>query len=430
MRRSSDRVFERRRRWPWALLGTFLFTRLVMAILAGEPAWYTGEGLAATPYVYQSRDWALQVVASGLAPYVGAPIEYPPGLLPFILTPAWLLHVARIPYLPSFVFLMVVVDALGLLGTWRLSTRWGSRMGPWLWVVLLPILGPMVLLRLDLIPAVATIWCLERAATPAVGQAGALLGLGVLAKLYPAFLFPAGIALIRPVGRFVAGAVVAFAVGLLPFALSFGPMIGAVAGFHLERGVQIESSWGGAFLVAKILGSRAEVGRAFGSWDIVEGAGSVPEILSTILSFGVVVALAWWASRLDRHRSVRSLAVIWFATMSCLLVTGSVLSPQYLIWLIALGAAAASAIAALSMRTVVALGVAALLTHVGFPFLFDGLVQAEPVSVLVLIARNLCLVVVAIFAVLDVARLDQDRVPLDRTGTRNGCRIADAGAAG
>jgi len=412
MKGGSRRPHARRwRRWPWALLGAFLITRFVMVILAGDPDWYTGDGLPATPYVYQSRDWALQVVALHETPYAGAPIEYPPGLLPFILVPAWVLRVARIPYLPTFVLLMIVVDALGLLGTWRLSIRWGSRLGPWVWVVGLAVLGPMVFLRLDLVPAVATIWSLQRVAAAAPGQAGAFLGFGVLAKIYPAFLLPGAAVLVRPFRRFMSGTLIAIVAGLLPFAFVLGPMIRSVGGFHLGRGIQIESVWGNGFIVARSFGYEAEVGQAFGSWDIVEGAGAVPELLSTVLSIAAVVWLTWWASRLPSDRSGRTLAVIWFATISCLLVTGSVLSPQYLIWSIALGAAAACAIGAISRRTMVALGIATLLTHVGFPFLFAGLIEAEPVSVVVLTGRNAALALVALSAIVDVRHLVEEPLP-------------------
>src|SRR6266508_2469029 len=181
----------------WVLIAVFLVTRVAMAFLAGNPQSYTRSGLPVTPYVYQCRDWGLQIVALGRTPYVGVPIEYPPGLLPFILFPAWMLQALHIPFLPSFVFLMMLADALGFIGVYRLATRWGSMLGPWLWVIGLPLLGPMVLLRLDLVPAVATIWCLQRAAAGRWTSAGAFLGFGIIAKIYPLFLLPAGIAIDR-----------------------------------------------------------------------------------------------------------------------------------------------------------------------------------------------------------------------------------------
>lgn len=104
----------------------FVLTRVAMAFLAGNPPIYTGSGLPITSDAYLYRDWGVQIVSLSRVPYLEIPIEYPPGLLPFILLPAWLPDAMHLPFLPSFVFLMVVVDGLGLIGLWRLGNTWGS----------------------------------------------------------------------------------------------------------------------------------------------------------------------------------------------------------------------------------------------------------------------------------------------------------------
>jgi hypothetical protein len=403
--RFTRRLRSPNHRGPWILLIIFLVTRVVMAFLAGNPELYTRSGLSATPYVYQCRDWGLQIVALGRTPYVGVPIEYPPGLLPFIVFPAWLLHVLHIPFLPSFVALMTVVDALGLIGLWRLAARWGSMLGPWLWVIGLPLLGPMVLLRLDLVPAVATIWCLQRASVHRWTTAGAFLGFGIIAKVYPAFLFPIGLSIAPVRRRFVVGTLSVLLLGLLPFVGIIPEMMRSVAGFHFRRGVQIESLWGDAMLIARKFGYHAQVRRAFGSWEIVAGVVPTIDALSTALSLGVVAFFAWWAWRAGSRGDARYMALFWFAAMACLLITGRVLSPQFLIWLVALGGAAASASNVVSGGPILFLLGAALLTQIEFPFGFMGLIQAHPGSIWVLTARNLCLVALAGLVIRDVSRL-------------------------
>jgi hypothetical protein len=410
------------------VLAAFAITVLTMVVLAGKPEWYTGSGLPVTPYVYQSKAWGLQVVARGEAPYVGAPLEYPPGLLPFILAPAWLLHTTKVPYLPTFVFLMVVVDALGLIGLRRLSAAGGSAIGPWIWVVGLAFLGPMVLLRLDLVPAVATIWCLERVTAGAPATGGAFLGFGILAKVYPVFLAPPTLVLVRSRRRFVVGSIVVLGLGVLPFLFSLGALIRSVAGFHLARGIQFESLWGNALLIAKSLGYEARIVRAFGSWEIVAGVVPLADTASTALSIGVVVWFTWWAWRFRSVLSSRHLATVWLATLTCLLITGRVLSPQFVIWPIALAAVAACTVGGISRGTVAFLLAAALSTQVGFPFLFEGLQRADAVSIIALTVRNLCLLLAAVFATRDMSRLayapasgseDPAGVPRsDRTGGR------------
>ena len=389
----------------WVLIAVFLVTRVAMAFLAGNPQSYTRSGLPVTPYVYQCRDWGLQIVALGRTPYVGVPIEYPPGLLPFILFPAWMLQALHIPFLPSFVFLMMLADALGLIGVYRLATRWGSMLGPWLWVIGLPLLGPMVLLRLDLVPAVATIWCLQRAAAGRWTSAGAFLGFGIIAKIYPLFLLPAGIAIDRTRKRFAVGALAAILLGLLPFIGSIQGMARSVGGFHFHRGVQIESLWGNALLIASKFGYPAEVRRAFGSWEINADLVPIIEGLSTVLSLGVVAFFSWWAWRAGSRGDAQFMAMLWFPTVACLLVTGRVLSPQFLIWLVALGAATACASKGIARRAAFFLLGAALLTQIEFPFGFLGLVQGDAGNIAVLTARNLCLLAVAGSAIRDVSQL-------------------------
>lgn len=387
------------RRWFWGLVGVFLITRVAMAFLAGNPQIYTRSGLPVTPYVYESRDWGLQIVAAGRAPYAGVPIEYPPGLLPFVLLPASLLHAFQMPFLPSFVFLMTAVDAFGLIGLWRLSAQGDSMLGPWLWVIGLPLLGPMVLLRLDLVPAVALIWAIQRATAGAWTGAGAFVGFGIIAKIYPGFLFPIGLAIARSRTRFTVGALAVMLLGLAPFITSLDALVRSVAGFHFHRGVQIESLWGNALLVARGLGYRVEVQRAFGSWEIVAGITPIVEVLSTAVSLGVVAFFTWRAWQADSRGDVRTMALIWFPTVACLLLTGRVLSPQFLIWLIGLGATVACASNGIDRRTTIFFLASMLLTQVEFPFAFSGLILTHAGSVAVLSARNLCLIAVAGLAI-------------------------------
>jgi hypothetical protein len=388
---SADRI---RRRWLWALPAVFVITRVAMAFLAGVPRHYTGSGLPITPDVYLYRGWGLQIVSLGREAYRQVPIEYPPGLLPFILLPAWLLRVADLAYLPTFVSLMVVVDTLGLIGLWRLSKRWGSMVGPWLWVFALPLLGPVAYLRLDLVPAVATIWCLERAAAATWGSAGAFLGYGILAKVYPAFFIPATIAISPSRRRLTFGALAIIAVGLIPFAASLGSMAHSVASYHFHRGIEIESLWGNALLLAHLAGYRVMVLKAFGSWEIHAGIAPILEFVSSTLSLAAVAYAGWRALRSARRDS-GYLAWTWLALLAVLLITGRVLSPQYLIWLVALGAAVGCLRDMLPWHTVPLLMGTALLTQVEFPFHVSGLVSADPTSIVVLTARNLCLMALA-----------------------------------
>src|SRR5688572_23170696 len=167
------------------LVVVFLASRLIGAILAGSPEVYTPSLLPVTmdPQLY--REWATQIIDLGMTPYAEIRMEYPPGALPFILLPNLVAHSQ--PYLLGFVAEMMLVDALGLFGLMILARRWGSPLGPWLWVLALPLLGPLSWVRLDIVPAVATIWAIVAADAGRWATVGGVLAFGTLAKIYPAF---------------------------------------------------------------------------------------------------------------------------------------------------------------------------------------------------------------------------------------------------
>lgn len=193
---SSPRLstaLDRLRRPPFAsrtqlgsLVAVFLVSRFIGAFLAGSPQVYSGSLLPVTmdPQLYD--EWAGQVLDVGQVPYADVRIEYPPGALPFILLPS--VVAPSQPYLLGFVAEMFLVDAVGLFGLMILARRWGSRLGPWLWVLALPLLGPLSWARLDIVPAVATIWVIVAADTTRWAAVGGLIAFGALTKVYPVFL--------------------------------------------------------------------------------------------------------------------------------------------------------------------------------------------------------------------------------------------------
>ena len=97
-----------------------------------------------------------------------------------------------------------------------------------------------------------------------------------------------------------------------------------------------------------------------------------------------------------------------FTTLSLLLVTGSVLSPQYLLWLIALGAVVASA-----PETTVS-NASSILAPAGgptqrrylYPFFIRQLAWGSTSAVLVLAMRNSVLLAIAFSSVVALWRLN------------------------
>jgi hypothetical protein len=381
------------------LVAIFIGTRVLMAFLAEFPQTYTPTVPFLTGDLYAYHDWAQRILA-GVGIYTHLPYPpgvYPPGVLPFILAPGLAKVALGLPYRAVFIAVMVVVDAVTLLGLARLSRRRNTRLGMWLWVIGLPLLGPLCWSHLDLVPALTTVWALVCLDAGRSAAAGAWLGYGAVAKVYPAFLLASAITIAAPRARLTAGAVVAAALFLVPTASVLPAVIDNVVFYHSPRGIQIDSTWSNLLLLAAQFGSDVTVVRRYGAFEVTSAAVPALKLLSTVLSVGVVVASCVLAyRRLERNDTV-GIAALWFAVIGWLLLTGSVLSLQFLIWLLALGAGAA-AIAGGGRFSAVLLLFSLALTQVIYFFLYRRLTWMFTDAVIVLTVRNVLLAVLAISA--------------------------------
>jgi len=394
------------------LIAAFIVTRTIGAFLAGSPRVYTGSLLSIIFDVQTYGSWAHQIVELGGSPYSGVPIEYPPGVLPFVLAPAVMFTVGG-PYLLGFVALMVLIDALGLFGLVVLARRWGSGLGPWLWVLALPVLGPLSWVRLDMVPAVATIWAIVAATSSRWASMGALLAFGAMTKVYAAFLVPAAWVISRRRRAVVVGAVTVLILCVIPFVRSLDEMATSVAAYHLHRGIQAESLWANGLLIAhRVGGYPVRVVFQFSSDHVASGISPMLVQVSTVLSFAALLPGIVLASRRTNRGDVHALAAIMFATLSLLLVTTRVLSPQYLLWLIALGAAVVCLPRSPIRGPVLMLFPAAAATQLLFPFLATPLVSPDrsALSMLalgVLTIRNALLLLIAGWSLVALWRYDR-----------------------
>lgn len=399
------------------MFAAFAVTRLGMAVAAMASAGVYDRIETDTNLYAQ---YAERLVGGAL-PYRDVDVEYPPVLLPFLVAPALVLpHGA---YRVGWVLLMVAVDAAGLAGALRLdglahgchpigradgrpgradrgAPAGGGNAG-WWWVALLALLGPLVYTRYDLIPAVAAVWAL---AVRHGAASGAWLAVGALAKLWPGLLVPAFLAAARRPWQVVAGGLAAGLLILAPLVGILPDVAVDVLGYHTARGIQIESLWANGLLLAhKLAGYPVEVVRNFGAAHLGSGVSALLKGCSTALSLAAVAGSAFWVRR---HRDGPGLLALAFTLLAVLVVTGSVLSPQFLVWVVAL-AAASQADPASPVRSAVRLLVpTALANHLLYPTYYPALVRRfEWTAIGVLSVRNLLLVAVAITAVAGLARV-------------------------
>ena len=340
------------------------------------------------------RAWSDAVLDQRLRPYAEVAIEYPPGSLPFVLVPR-LSGTGEVAYRDGLIAVMLAVDAIGLAGLIRLARRTGGALGPWLWVVTLPALGPLSLLRLDLVPAVATIWAVALAARGGWWATGASLGLAVLVKLYAALLLPL-VWLASPRRRaLLAGVAVVVGIGLLPFAGDLPALWESVAGYHARRGIQVESTWGAALLGARALGRPVTVDYSFGAFHASAPGAEALARAAVVLSVVALLVCTWLSRRVIGRGDAGALATAMFATLTILLVTGTVLSPQFLLWSAALAATALSFGSVAPRAPLLLVVLAAALTQAIYPFSYGALLAGEGTALGLLAVRNIVLAVAA-----------------------------------
>lgn len=348
------------------LIAAFVVTRVANVSLAFTPLHLGG----AYGDLQKYETWAAAIIEDPATAYADVPIEYPPGVLPFIAA-ARAMPLGGTQYGHHFIWVMVLLDIAAFAGVMALSARWGSPLGPLVWIAGGMLLGPIMYLRLDLIPATATIWALQRASVGRWGGAGGWLGFGALAKVYPAFLLLLALPVAPRPKRLLAGALVVAALLLAPVvaAGSGDDLVRDVIGYHGDRGIQVESTWGFLLLAATRFGYGMYPNYQFGANEAVSALSPVLESIGLAASVASLLAGWWIVRRCVERDDVASLGAAMFGTLALLMFFGTVFSPQFAVWLVALAAAGLAHPLTRRLRpSLLAVLLIAPLTHVVFSF--------------------------------------------------------------
>lgn len=373
-------------RFPYAMLGTWGLTRLVLLLFVFKVLVFPGPDVTSdVSVIYQG--W-YEVLRTGTFPLDDVTWQYPPAAALPILSPGLL---PFLDYASAFFVLAFLADLVvfGLLQYAGLRSGKSLR-GAWVWVIGVPLLGPTVYARYDvMVTAVVVAALLAGARHPRV--MGALVGFGAMLKVWPVLL------LVGAVKRraWAAAAVSAAGIAVL-FSVSM-PGAFAFLTFQRDRGTEVESLGSLVFHVARQYGWDGQVLLNYGS---VEFLGEGVDLVSTVALVLTAVSFGWlllWrlcAKRFLAH----TLADAAFVAVLMFTTTSRVISPQYMVWLVGLAAVCLCFRGSRMGLPVGLVLIASFVTVLEFPVWFSHVVVSDGLGVTLLFVRNGLLVIATVSA--------------------------------
>jgi len=290
--------------------------------------------------------WA-DLLRAGQAPAQDTAFVYPPGSAIIFLGGGAL---GDVSYFRSFTLLAVAADLVLLVALVAFVRRspQGSMVGPWAWVVLGFVAGPIMLERYDIFAALFGAIAVLTLARPAV--TGALAGLGFLVKIWPEIAI-LGVPRHRMLPALAVNLAV-IAVGWVLLQALFGNSFGFIPNV-LVKGVSVEAVAAYPFLVIRELAGTYGVTGQFGSWEVVgPGVGAIGSVSTAVGIVALVLLLFMRYRGLLDHVPPGDIVLLGVLVF---VATHKINSLQYGVWVAAMVAAA------LAYRSSRALGPAVLL---------------------------------------------------------------------
>ncbi|MDQ0984024.1 glycosyltransferase 87 family protein [Streptomyces sp. V2I9] len=395
--------------WPyavWALTRAWLLACVFKVVTVAGP-----DVTVDVSVIY--RAWYATLL-TGTYPLDDVTWQYPPGAALAILSPALL---PFWEYATALFVLVLVCDALVVVLLLYAGRRPGTRTaGAWVWVVGVPLLGPTVYARYDLmVTAVAVAALLAGVREPRA--LGVLAAFGALLKGWPVLLL-VGVRKGWPT-RAAWGAAALGAAGLAAAFALWMPGAFAFLAFQRDRGTEVESLGALVFHVARHFGWEGRVELRYGS---LEFLGPHVELVSTLALGLAALALVWllvWRLR-ARTFTVHTPAEAAFTAVLLFTVTSRVISPQYVVWLVGLAAACLVFRGAAMTLPAVLVVVSAGVTLLEFPIGFGQVVASDAWGVALLVVRNGLLVAASLIAARRLWRSTVPGRPGDRAAVAGG----------
>ena len=354
------------------------------------------------------------LMLDGKAPYKDFSPEYPPLALPFFVLPRLFSHdfnsylqIYNLEVLAVEVATLVVI--LGII--YRCSLDDERRPHPlYAYILLVSSSGQIFLNRYDALPAFLVTLSIYLYVRGDAKSAWAILACSVMTKVYPIILAPLFILTYFRGGKWrvkeCLSGVVTFAGSLtlisLPFLLIAGENVLLPFVYHVERGIQLESTYASLLLwLHQMLGLPVSIVFPFRSYEVLSPSSlalsqlALPIMLISQLGLYLLFFGSLRKGKEDgcQQKSDDAPRLIRFSLLSTLsfLLSYKVFSPQFLAWLFPLVALMKGSRRAEKNITAIFI-VACGLTQIIFPLAYDQLVDLSGLVILVLLLRNLLLV--------------------------------------
>jgi hypothetical protein len=295
------------------------------------------------------NDFALQAIAieNGDRPYDDQALEYPPLSIPVLVGPVLLgdgpesFDKAFQWEMIGFDLAIVLVLALALPGRPPrvLSALTVYTVGVFALsgVVLDDSLidtAPLALARFDLVPALLVLAAVLARDAGRSATWSALLSAGGAVKAFPLLLYPALLRGERNPWRVAIAAAIPVLV-CVAILIAWGDEFGAAITYHTGRALQVEALAATPFELASLAGANVTSQVGHGGFEIVASGADFARWLSVVIGFAgyVIVLRAGWRKPVAHLRLATALLAITT-------VFAPVLSPQFLLWLLPVSAAA------------------------------------------------------------------------------------------
>ena len=403
---------------------TILWVAFFVTVQGAFMLWARGDASMAGPLGLEGIEFDVRVYREHAqkfwirhqVPWRDYVVEYPPAAFPLFVLPQMLTRDQR-TYYDIFALQVVALNVAltAALASW-IERRDGASRVPWrlAWAsACLALCCPWITARFDLLPAWlafvgACLWLRGRS-----GRGGVWVGLGTLAKVWPAVIV-LPLALADRLGRRARTGLmtwfVTLAIGFAMWVEIAGLGVKASIARQAGRGAEICSIYAGIALEAGRLAGRP-VKIAFES-SAVHVHSTLADTLARWSPAFMAIALALVMCRAWRNASAAPMRYCAAAVIA-LTATGKILSPQYLLWIYPF-AASAEGRAGRVLRLMFLLVL--VLSRELFPHLYLPLTNQYPPVIRLLNARNTLLLAMLVPALWSAPRTPERAKSKDKPG--------------